>query len=368
MSSHLLPRLFPVPRLLAMDGGGIDISEHTIKYFSFDVLTKRREVARFGEVQLPAGVIVDGDIRNKEALVRALSQVRERCGFTFTYASLPEQKGYLFDTVSTVDPSASLSRSVEVALSEQVPLAPAEVVFDCEVVPAESGATVRSVVVTAFPETIAQQYTDALRAAGFSPLSFELEPQAALRAIIPRTMRGACIIVDLGLSATTLSVVQNDAVRFTTSIAGSEALDDSLYDSLKGKEEGRGDAAWIGAELSRLKYEEGLAEDSSIVHPCLGYAKGVTTVLDRVSVYWQLRIAHGDPLLPISSIVLYGGNALMRGFVEHVSHSMHVPCRVADLHPALGGGGVIPPIHKNDSMRYATVIGLALRAAAHNSL
>ncbi|HEX8994304.1 MAG TPA: hypothetical protein VF803_03570, partial [Candidatus Paceibacterota bacterium] len=149
MSSHLLPRLFPVPRILAMDGGGIDISDRSIRYFLFDVLANRREISTFGEVILPKGAIEGGDIRDRDSVVRALMQVRARCGFSFCYVSLPEQKGYIFDTTYDPNHSPPLDQAIEMALFEQVPMSPAEMVFDCEVVQGENEASANALAITA---------------------------------------------------------------------------------------------------------------------------------------------------------------------------------------------------------------------------
>ncbi|HEX8993893.1 MAG TPA: hypothetical protein VF803_01420, partial [Candidatus Paceibacterota bacterium] len=102
--------------------------------------------------------------------------------------------------------------------------------------------------------------------------------------------------------------------------------------------------------------------------PSLDYAKTIAAALQRVAVYWQSRVAHDELLLPISEAWLYGINAPMRGIAEHLSQTSRISSAVADLRPALGGEGKVPPILRNDSLHFATVIGLALRAASLNVL
>jgi len=386
----LFRKLFPTPHVLTMDAGGVEISGRSVKYFRFEDRDGRREIASFGVVELPDGALKDGDICDPAALARALATVRARCGFSFVHASLPEQKGYLFDVAVPRDASLSLSDRVVLTLPEHVPLSPAESVFDCQSIRAESDEATSSVVVTVFPETVALAYVDALTAGGFFPLSFELEPQAAARAVLLGTpMHSACLLVDFGANKTILSIVHNGAVRFTTSTEGTMSIDAALAQGAKAKvalvksargknaKEAEPSAQDTGPvrdeDVERLKDEEGLSPGSSVADMILPAALALATEMKRVLVYWQSR----GPLLSdeegrpagdtigrekIESAILYGGNANVRGLTDYLSSAVGIPCELADLRSALGGETTVPALPKDRSFQYATVIGLAMRA------
>jgi len=349
-----------------MEGGGIEISGRAITYLRFDTLSGVREVATFGAIRLPQGAIVDGDIRNTSAVVDTLAAVRKTCGFSFVHASLPEQKGYLFDLLLPRDPAVSLRESIELTLPTHVPLSPAEIVFDCETILSESDAGTRSVAVTAFSESVAQGYADVFTAAGFSPLSFELEPQAAARAILLReTYRGhALLLVDFSAGKTTLSVVQNGVVRFTMSAEGSGELTSALAALVPPGTDKTTEAVY--AAIASMKYEQGLTPGGAGSEACARTASALGAVVKKVLVYWQSRAMNGEIREPVEEILLYGEDANIHGLCEFVSKMSGVSCRLANLRPAFGNESAVPPIEKSTSLAYATVLGLALRSGAHS--
>lgn len=363
MSESLFSRLFPVPRAIAMEGGGLEIAERSIKYLRLAQHRGVRQVAVYGDEPLPSGTIVDGEIRSEESLKAALMAVRARCGFSFAHVSLPEQRGYIFDLpiprASLSGKESSLSESVLLALPEHVPLSPAESVFDCEVITAESTPEHLATVVTVFPEATAEAYQNVLIAAGFLPLSFELEPQAAARAITSRMdaiRRGAHLLIDIGTTKTLLSVIQNGLPRFTTSVEGSESLDDLLARHLTVGEDLRGG-------IEKLKAEQGLAQEGSLAETFAKALAPLMKEITRLIVYWNGRAGEqGEHREPLRSIVLYGGNANIKKLADYIAAGAGIPAYVADLRPALtGDASSVPPISRDQSLRYATAVGLALR-------
>src|SRR3989344_2810433 len=124
MENNSLRRLFPTPRLLAMEGGGIEISDRRIKYLA---LAEGRFVLSWGEVKLPPGVVEQGDIKDEAALVQALERVRQKAHFSLAHVSLPEQKGYLFELSLPRAALEDLADAVALALPGYLPLPPADV-------------------------------------------------------------------------------------------------------------------------------------------------------------------------------------------------------------------------------------------------
>lgn len=334
-----------------MEGGGVEISDRSVKYLKLERTAAGRRVVAFGEELLPQGAVVSGEIRDRDTVVRVLAKVRRSGRFSFVHASLPEQNGYLFE-MQVPTGVGTLAEAVPLAISEHVPLAPAESVFDCE--PIRDGG--RALAVTVFPERLALAYSRAFTDAGFQPLSFELEPQAALRAVVaPGTP--AAILVDFGAERSILSVVQGGVACFAESYDGSEVIDAALR--AKGLSE---------EELSRLKTEEGLAGRPDVAEICAKTVSVLATEIDRLRVYWQTHALQSGKHESIRSILLYGGNASMKGLPEYLSRAIGIPAAVAEVWRALTPGRTeldpasIPAIPRFELPRYATTIGLALRA------
>ena len=357
--SSILSRFFPMPRFLAMRGGGIEISDRSIKYMRFTGhnLESARVVA-FGEIPLPTGAIADGEIHDPAALLKVLRQVRAACRFSLCYASLPESKGYLFSDQLPRSAAADVEGALALALSSHVPLAPAEAVYDCELMLEESSAEQVSIVAAATSEEIALSYSQALGAAGFLPLSFELEPQAAARAILAgKTVNPdrAVIIADLGQTKTMLCVVERGVPRFTTSSEGSEVFDNAIA------------AAGVDVrEIIRRKIDIGIVQDAhDDTRVFLQLADRFAEEIARLAAYWN---AHGPTQggrASVGSVVIYGGNANIKGLAEYLSHKVRLQVGVAHVWEAFGSSRRIHPITADQFMRFATVAGLALRALQH---
>ena len=349
MENNSLRRLFPTPRLLAMEGGGIEISDRRIKYLA---LAEGRFVLSWGEVKLPPGVVEQGDIKDEAALVQALERVRQKAHFSLAHVSLPEQKGYLFELSLPRAALEDLADAVALALPGYVPLPPAEVVFDCETDSAGTEEENVAIAVTAFPEGLARSYAEALCRAGFLPLSMELEPQAAARAVIPRSGKGAQLLIDYSATKTMLAVCVRGSVRLAASFNGSQPLDDALR--ARGISE---------TELSAFKRDEGLgtadAEARSLVSRHLNQ---LCEEVGRHVRFWNAR--SGASREPVAAAWVSGGNANLRGLVEELSRTLGFPVQLADIWQNLPPREslAVPPIEREESFRFASSLGLAMRS------
>ncbi|MGH7141715.1 MAG: pilus assembly protein PilM [Minisyncoccia bacterium] len=355
--ASLFSKFFPMPRALAMHGGGLEISDRSIKYLLLKGRAGgRRNIISFGEVPLPQGAVEGGTIVDRDALTAALASVRKQCGFSLCFCSLPEGRGYLFSTTLPRPKRNDLLGALALALPENVPLSPAEAVFDCRVIPEESNDETLAVAVAAFSEDLASAYAGVLMDAGFLPLSFELEPQAAARAVVPSGITdGAVIIIDFGETKTMLCIVENGAARFTTSIEGSAALDETLA---KGGADGR--------EILRLKTDVGLANKSwSGSEVFVSMAERLAGEIKRLSGYWNARkgLQGGSaPGSTIEGVLLYGGNANLKGLPEYLARAISLPVRVANIwSPLPNASRTVHPIPRDQSMRFCVVAGLAMR-------
>lgn len=351
---------FPIPKLLAMDAAGLEISEHSLKYLHLSGEKKMR-LKSFGNKDLPVGVIAHGEIEDVDALAQALRELRDEIGTPRVHVSLPEQKGYVFRMTVPHVRDLSVREAVEFRLEEYVPLPPSDVVFDWEVLEGESTPTELALNVTAFPRATIEEYYEALLSAGYVPLSFEIESQAAARAVLPCDHAGAALIVDFGETRTAIAIVQNGIVRFTTSLElAGEALTAALIKKL----------AVAPQEAERLKNEEGVAIAGGKAAEVIGpIVTALRNEIQRHFLYWHTHgEAAGLPHAPIDTIILCGGNANVRGLPTFLSQTMRARVELAEVwQNVFDLKDYVPPIPHNHSLRYATVTGLALRRGMRNT-
>ncbi len=353
--------VFPTPAYLTTPAAGIDVSDHSVKYVTFSRnRIHGRRLSGYGSMKIPEGVVVEGKVVDKKKLIEVLSLFREQHKLHFVRASLPEEEGYIFPAYVPSGISNKEVREVlEFKLAENVPVAANEAVFDFDVVrgvPTFGGQ--RLVSVSAYPQTVAQEYTDLFIAAGLEPLSLEIEAQAIARAVVPRGYMGTCMVVDVGKTRSGISIVRGQAVRFTATIdIGGDSVDNVILSVLPDISE---------EDMVRMKNEEGLRVGGNkiIREGFESFSKNLATELDRYIVYWQ---THTDTKgaetvqTPVEKVFLSGGNANTRGLSEYLSGSLHVPVEVGNVWVnAFSLDGYVPDMPFNESLGYASAVGLAL--------
>ncbi|MCR4274667.1 MAG: pilus assembly protein PilM [Candidatus Campbellbacteria bacterium] len=353
--------LFPTPAYLSMLAAGIDVSDNSVKYITFSKSrTHGRRLSGYGSMQIPKGVVVGGKVVDAKKLTEVLSLFREKYKLHFVRASLPEEEGYIFPSyVPTGITKKEVQEVLEFKLAENVPLTASEAVFDFDSVrDASLFVGQRLVSVSAYPQAIAQQYADLLIASGLEPLSLEIEAQAIARAIVPKSFVGACMVVDVGRTRSGISVVRGQAVRFTATVdIGGDNVSDVILATLPATTE---------EDMVRIKNQEGLhfSGDATIRQGFETFAKSIATELDRYIVYWQTHkdikdsnVSH----IPIERVFLSGGNANIAGLPEYLAHALHIPVEIGNVWTnAFSLDGYVPEIPFNDSLGYASAIGLAL--------
>lgn len=355
---NTLLKAFPVPYFLEMPAVGLDVSDSTIKFIEFVRERGAMRVGRFGEKRVPAGVVVSGEIKQPDKLSHILTELREEHGLYFIRASLPEEKGYLFETTAPrVDPQ-EIRSSLGFKLEENVPLKRSSAIFDYDVIgnrPTKKSGREVEVVVSVFPTEDVQSYVDPFKVAGLVPLSLEIEAQALAHAIIPRGDFATYMIVDYGRARSGISLVSGGVVRFATTIeVGGDAATQALS-------EAHPDVS--PEEITQLKNKEGIRGT-----PPGSLQKAVQTFVDEVSkyaVYWQTHDVTGSSSASdqgsIKKVFLCGGNANMAGLPEYISRALGIPVERANVWTnAFSLDTYVPPIPFNESLGFASAIGLAL--------
>lgn len=347
--------LFRPPKFILLPAVGIEISDRSIKFAEFRTTGTRRHLGRFGHVALDSGIVEGGRIVDQARLIVALKKLREKEKLSFVRAALPEEQMYFFRaTVPSGTPEA-IRETLELSLEDHVPIPTMEAIFDFEEIKTEGGET--EVTVTVANESIIQSYTDTFSEAGLSLLSLELEASAVTRAVMHREDSTTRMVLDFGETRTGIAIVQNGRVLFTSTVAvGGQMLTETL-------------AKHFGvsfAEAETMKREYGLRRNSpkqDLFSLLLNNIAVLRDELNRHLIYWHTHPDEkGKPHLTIEEIVLVGGDSNLAGLADYLSTSLRMRATIADVWTnAHLSAGDIPDISRNDSLGYATAIGLALR-------
>lgn len=357
-----LSRVFPPPAYLKMPCTGVDISDTSLKYVSFAPTAfsvQTQTIQSWGDIDIPSGVLHRGQVNEPNQLVAVLKEMKQRTKAEYVRVSLPEERAYLFETeVKKGTPLKEIRGLLEFRLEENVPIPSREVFFDYSILPQSHKRNAIQIAVAAYAKETIQKYYDACVTAGLRPVSFEVEAQAMARAVIPEDVTNPVMLVDFGKTRTGIGIVYQDALLYTSTIdIGGDQLSVSMRRVL-------GDTI-AESELTKIKNTEGLIRgvDSTEVHDAL--LNTISIIKDELVTrmqYWHMRNA-GVSERRISSVLLCGGSANLKGLPAYLTETLQVPCVRANVwENTLSLEDTVPPIDRRLSYGYATAIGLALKS------
>lgn len=345
---------FAPPLYLTMPTAGVDLSTSGIKVVTIKECVHGLEVVHFVDKRLASGVVVDGEVVDRSAAVKALKELKREYRIENANVSLPESKAYLFEVTVPGTESDEWHTALEAHIDEYVPLAPPEVSFDLVRVGTIDEET--AVTGVGYARRLIESTVSLFDEAGIRVRALEGETFSAPRALLPRGDQSTVLIIDLGRSTTKLSVVAKRVPRFATTLPiGGHALTLAVQKHFGVTEE----------EAKRVKSERGLvpgAGNEEYLTAMLSTVSAIREEVTRRVEYWQTHEAlHGNHE-PLNRAILVGGNGSMRGLPEYFEASLKIPVEFGNVFTNFASRDTwLPPMSYNESLAYTTALGLTLR-------
>ncbi len=345
---------------------GLDVSDESAKYFLFRVVSGGRlKPERWGEIPLPQGCVAEGEIKNPDSLAALLAQWLEAespdVRSSFFVVSLPEEKGFVRTIQLPKVAPDQVADAVRWEIEAQVPLPEKELVYDYEIIePIEDHLDHRDVLITAFPKNSVASYLDVLHRAGIRVAAFELESQAIVRSTVADLRdRNATLIVDIGRLRTGFFLVGGGTTIFTSTVQiGGKLFNEHIAKNL----------GVDGNAAEAMKKEVGLSRTGGrgkeIFEALVPALSALGDELKKAQQYFSAYVQHRHGISPdIRAVLLTGGDANLTGLDSYITQILAIPTKRSFPFEALGDLTVSspPPLPNNESLRYATAAGLALR-------
>lgn len=351
---RLYNHYFPTPSYLSMNSFAVDISDESVKYGELIPTSQGLRLSKYGEEKIPNGVVSSGKIENENELIRILKRIKEKGKINFIRVSLPEEQMYLFTLSLPRTDNSNLRDMILLQIEEHIPLKAPDSLFDFDIVK-EDGQTVLVEVVAIATATM-ESYLSVFNKAGLTPISFELEAQAIARAVIPVDDVSPIMIVDFGNSKTGISISNNGRVFLTTTLSmGGVDLTNMIAKNFSLSFE----------EAEKMKHEYGIDKGSKAEDIFPAILNGISVLRDEISkqcLYWETHNnTNNTEHNKISHIILCGGASNLAGLAEYLELSMKIKVENANVWVnILNTEDSIPEISFEQSLGYATVLGLAL--------
>lgn len=345
----------PPPQFLQMPAVGLDISDAAMRFAELVEKRKGLVIGRFGERPIPRGVIESGEVKKPADLRAVFSDIQKVYKLEFVSVSLPEEKAYLFELHIPSMKYNDIRGAIELVLEEHVPLSAGEALFDYDIV--KEDESTMSISVSVVPRSLVDGYLEAFEGSGITPVAFEVEAHSVARAIVPEEDKGTYMTVDFGRTRTGIAIVSEGAVQFTSTVpVGGGSLTDAIAKNLKVSYE----------EAEKIKHEKGISGENGNEEISLALMSTVSILRDEINkhqMYWQGHVDdYGKKRPMIQKIYLCGGDSNLTGFASYLASGLTSPVELANAMINVNTlDEYIPEISFNDSLRYATAFGLALR-------
>jgi len=350
---------------------GIDISDLSLKIVKLKKKGKYLSLSSFGEEKMPANIIKRGEIRDENTLAKvikeALARVKGRKIKTkYVIASLPEEKAFLQVIQLPKMPKEDLKSAVIYEAENYIPLSIEEVYLDSQVVqPMVDHLDHFDVLIAALPKKTIDPYVSVLKSAGLKPVALEIESLSIARALVKNEISPSPVfLVDFGATRTSFIIFSGYSLRFTSSIPVSSCnLTEAMAKALQ--------LTFAKAEELKIKYgvkRDGKDEQSQKIFEILkSYLAELVAQIKKCLDYYQAHSGH-EHLPPngkiVGKILLSGGGANLKGLPEFLSSELKIPVALANPWVNILPSPLkeVPQLPFEESLRYTTALGLALRA------
>ena len=370
---------------------GLDISDLSLKIIK---LKRRRGflvLSSFLEEDIGQGIIKEGEIKDEEGLAKiikeSLPKIKgEKLKTKHVVVSLPEEKAFLQVIQLPRMPEEDLKSAVIYEAENYIPLPIEEVYLDSQIVPPlYSHLDHFDVLIAALPKKIVDPYLSCLKKAGLYPKSLEIESLAIARALIKKEISPfPALLIDFGATRTNFIIFSGYSVRFTNSIpVSSHGFTEVISKTI--------DVDFKKAEELKIKYGLDIVEkiifskkskDSQFEKEMTGNKKifealipALTDLTEQIKKCLDFYLTHTshEHLLPemkdVKKIFISGGGANLKGLADFLSSGLGIPV-------ALGNPWInilpeplkeVPELPFEESLKYTTALGLALRGIRTNT-
>lgn len=346
---------------------GLDISASSLKIARLRRQKKGFNLVSFGEQIIQKEVIENGEIKDENTLAAVIKEgvkriKGERIRTKYVICSLPEEKGFIQIIQMPKIRKAELKKAVLYEAENYIPLPVEEVYLDSQIIPPVYNHLDHSdVLLVAFPKKIADSYIYCLKKAGLQPKALELESLAIARALVKNeVVPYSLLIIDLGSIRTGLIIYSGYSLRFTTSVSISYS---DFVEAIKKEFE----VSFSKAEELQLKYglvskkAEGRRVRKSLIPVLVDFVRHVKKYID----YYYSHAFH-EHLPPdgrgIKKIILCGRGACLKGLTDFLFEELRIPVELGNpwvnINLSLQEK---PPLPQEESVKYTTALGLALR-------
>lgn len=338
----------------------LDISDLSVKLLQLEKRDDLVNIRSYAIELIESGCIEDGKIINKERVAELikLTMRKAKPGKINTrkvVCSLPESKVFLRIVSVPKMEASEVGEAIKWEMEASIPLTQDQVYFDWQFLDEQDNK--QEVLLVAVSRDTVDAYMETLSLAGLEVYGLEVESIASVRSLIPRDVsyEDSYLIVDLGAKATNFIITEGNIPYFTSSIPfSSEGLTDVISKSM-------GISIEEAEELKVIHGMEHSFSDNAIFHflkPSLEY---LSAEIEKSMEFYKSMSKRN--VSEIKNIILCGSGANLKGLISYLSTRLKREVLMGDPWINADLGNNLPPISREESVRFSVAIGLSLKSS-----
>lgn len=353
----------PFPNAFGLDIGDLSIKLVQLENRSFGLRRANYRVVDTRSINLPPGLIVNGEIEKPEEVRKRIIYLLNKkinkkiIKSPWVVASLPESKSFIKLIKTDLSPDNLLPEDIRDMAKKHIPYDNEEDYYiEWQIMPNLDNSKKTRILIGAIPKKIADIYTYLLESVGLGVIALEIEALAIARSMITANKEytnEARIILDLGATRSSLIVFDQDIIQFSTSIPFSgEIITTALSQELHISHE----------EAEKIKISQGLGykrRSNRAWHIMSKMTDDLVTNIKNVINFYYSYFPDNNR---VTHITMCGGGSNLNKLPEILSKKLGIECRPGRSWKNLNSKKPIK-MSQSESLSYSTAIGLALRAA-----
>lgn len=353
----------PFPDAFALDIGDLSIKLVQLKNKSF--FASRRpafDIATYRSTTLPGGLIINGEIEKPEHVRKYIQHLlagnkkgQRPVHSRWVTASLPDTQGFIKLIHIEKKEEDVIEEDIIFAAKRHIPFDEDEYYVDWQIIPRGNANEEKTdVLIGAVPKRIADMYTYLLESLGLGVIALEIEALATARAMITAEKEykeQARAILDIGAVRTTLIIFDHDHIQFSRSLPYSgEIVTTAIAQKLH----------ITNKEAEVLKRKDGAQYKKSAIWPVM--SKMTDQLVKEIEKTFDFYYSHFPEANKITHVTMCGGGSATKQLDKLLSLKLKVSSKPGHVWKNLFTKK-FQEVVDQESLNYATAIGLALRAA-----
>jgi type IV pilus assembly protein PilM len=334
---------------------GLDIGSSAVRAAEVMIDGDRKVLRRFAQVGLPAGAVIEGEVRDREAVAAAIKRLWQHGRFNSkkVVVGLGSQRAMVRQVEMPPMPDSELRSALRLKIGEFLPIPVEQAVVDFAPLPGAGGdGAERRLLLVAAQRDVISDELGAVDAAGLSVVAVDSSSLALLRAVAgPKSPGGSPsggleAVVGIGAELITVAVRDNGTPRFMRTVALSNPSSPTANDPLS--------ASVSPGDRSRPGVR-------SLTAPVIGAAQRLESIVSEVRSSLEYLLSQSGTG-HFEQVLLTGGGAMLPGVTEALSTSLGLPVKLAELPLELDRKelGLEKDALDEAEYRWLSAVGLAL--------